>query len=155
MTTKYYVAYGSNLNVSQMNLRCPAATALSPVFIHDWQLVMRGVADIEAKRGGIVPAGLWHITPECEKELDRYEGYPRMYIKRDVVVHLPDRETVVAMAYVMRYGSIIPYSSGSQSYVQTIREGYEHFGLDPHLETLWRAQRMALRVARRSLQKRA
>jgi hypothetical protein len=149
-TTTLYVAYGSNLNLAQMARRCPAAQAIGPVWVRDWRLVMRGVADIEPRIDDVVPAGLWEITPACERALDTYEGYPRLYIKRDVIVHLANGETAVAMAYVMRYGRVLPYAPAHQGYLGTIREGYQDFGLESHLETLWHAQRRALRSQNRS-----
>ena len=36
---RYYIAYGSNLNVRQMRMRCPHATILGTANIKDWVLL--------------------------------------------------------------------------------------------------------------------
>ena len=39
---KYYLAYGSNLNVQQMRYRCPDATIFGTAEIPDYQLLFKG-----------------------------------------------------------------------------------------------------------------
>ena len=39
---KYYLAYGSNLNVTQMEWRCPRAKIAGYGTLQDWQLLFRG-----------------------------------------------------------------------------------------------------------------
>lgn len=42
MTDKrYYIAYGSNLNVPQMRMRCPHATILGTANLKGWELLLR------------------------------------------------------------------------------------------------------------------
>lgn len=38
---RYYIAYGSNLNVRQMRMRCPHATILGTANLKDWELLLR------------------------------------------------------------------------------------------------------------------
>ena len=38
---KYYLAYGSNLNLRQMVLRCPTAKAMGTAVIKDYELLSR------------------------------------------------------------------------------------------------------------------
>ena len=73
-----YGAYGSNLNVAQMELRCPNAKRVGTMRLDDWRLVFRRVADIEPCEGESVELGLWQITEECLEALDRYEGFPSL-----------------------------------------------------------------------------
>ena len=40
--TKYYLAYGSNLNVSQMERRCPAARVAGVAEIKGYELLFKG-----------------------------------------------------------------------------------------------------------------
>ena len=35
---RYYIAYGSNLNVPQMRMRCPHATILGTANLKGWEL---------------------------------------------------------------------------------------------------------------------
>jgi hypothetical protein len=39
---KYYAAYGSNLNVAQMKMRCPGAKIVGTSEIKDYQLLFKG-----------------------------------------------------------------------------------------------------------------
>lgn len=81
MADKLYFAYGSNINLEQMDYRCPDATVVGPVVLENYELLFRrgGFATIAPKEGGRVHGLLWSITPECERSLDLYEGYPRFY----------------------------------------------------------------------------
>ena len=85
-----------------------------------------GVATIERSDGNDLPVLLWEITPEDEKALDRYEGYPYLYRKETILVFFEGR-TLRAMAYVMneRY----PYTVPSRSYESVIAEGYRDMGV--------------------------
>lgn len=87
MAEKLYFAYGSNINLEQMEYRCPAAKAVGPVILENYELLFRGntrgngVATIAPREGSKVHGLLWWITPACEQSLDFYEGYPRLYEK--------------------------------------------------------------------------
>ena len=89
---KKYIAYGSNLNLGQMARRCPTAKVIGKGEIKDHELLFRGhsmsaVATVEPKAGSSVPVLIWEIGPEDERNLDMYEGYPRLYGKVDLEVH--------------------------------------------------------------------
>ena len=118
--TKLYLAYGSNLNLSQMAFRCPDAKQLGSLYIPNWKLVFRGVADIEQSRNSDdrLPVGLWEITKQCEQALDLYEGYPNLYDKINIMG---------MMTYTMNRNNISP---PSRAYFHSILEGYKDFGLD-------------------------
>ena len=121
-----YIAYGSNLNLSQMKHRCPTARVLGASEIQDYELVFRGsrysaVATIEPCDGSRVPVLLWGIQPEDEKSLDRYEGYPNFYEKENMEIVLND-STVSAMVYVMTPGHELGIPS--ERYKSSIEEGY-------------------------------
>ncbi len=125
---KYYLAYGSNLNMRQMRLRCPDAVPISSAVILDYRLLFRrGVATIEPEKGASVPVGIWKITASDEKALDRYEGYPYLYTKKDFPMKLKDRK-ITAMAYIMTPGHPITPPRGG--YLETIEKGYHDFGFD-------------------------
>ena len=127
-----YLAYGSNLNLAQMRLRCPTAKPLGTAVLTDYQLLFRGghgnaVATVEPKKGGQVPVLLWEIEPDDEKSLDIYEGYPYLYRKETVTVAY-DGQEVSAMMYVMNRGR--PLSTPNCYYYSTILEGYKDCGFD-------------------------
>ena len=83
---RYYLAYGSNLNIRQMALRCPTAKAVGTAVIKDYELLFKGsktgaYLTIEPKSGAEVPVAVWSVEPADEKRLDVYEGFPAFYYK--------------------------------------------------------------------------
>lgn len=122
-----YIAYGSNLNLPQMERRCQTATVAGKSEIKGYELLFRGVATVEPKEGGSVPVLLWNIEPRDEAALDRYEGWPHLYRKEMMEVEL-EGEMVSAMVYVMNNGRYL--GMPSQYYYDVIKEGYITAGFD-------------------------
>ncbi|WP_350343234.1 gamma-glutamylcyclotransferase family protein [Proteinivorax tanatarense] len=129
-------AYGSNLNLRQMAMRCPTAKVYGTGVIHDYQLLFKGAPGnayltIEPKKGSKVPVVLWELEPEDENALDRYEGYPSFYGKEMVPVELDSGEIVTTMVYVMtdKIPERIHLSPPSHHYLNIVQEGYKEFGL--------------------------
>ena len=114
-----YVAYGSNLSVEQMAHRCPHAKIVGTAVLKDWRLVFRFHADIEPCKGYEVPVLIWKISKSDEKRLDKYEGFPKYYVKK----YLPE-----GMVYVMADG--YEYASPSEDYLNVLIESYKCFGFD-------------------------
>lgn len=138
MTKRYYIAYGSNLNIEQMRSRCPSATVAGVSAIPDYQLLFKGsqtgaYLTIEPHKGGCVPVAVWKVTPADERSLDRYEGCPRFYYKTEMdlpVFHVDGGSvaSVSAFVYIMQEDRLpgIPM----QYYVDTCLAGYRAFGFD-------------------------
>lgn len=130
---RLYVAYGSNLNIQQMAHRCPTARLYATGVIKDYELQFKGqptsaFATIAKKSGSEVPVAVWEIQRADEYFLDRYEGYPSHYFKKDVPVELNDGREVNAMVYIMnlRMGFGMP----STHYYRTVHQGYLDCKLD-------------------------
>ena len=124
---KFYIAYGSNLNKAQMNRRCPGAVALGTTTLPDFQLEFRrGYLTIEYRKGSTTPVGIWAITEADEERLDRYEGFPGTYYKKQLTVNLYGRK-LEATAYVMH--PIFPKQKPSDIYMETVRRGLLDFGI--------------------------
>ena len=138
MSKKYYIAYGSNLNVNQMHFRCPGARVIGVGTLDGWQLLFKGsktgsYLTIEQNEGFQVPVAVWEITPEDEAALDRYEGYPTFYYKREIPVSFTGIKTGkvrnrTAMVYIMHEDR--PLGMPSRMYVDTCAEGYRYFNFD-------------------------
>jgi len=131
--TKYYIAYGSNLSIDQMARRCPEATAFGTAELDGWQLLFKGPATIKRKKGRTTPVLVWTITESDEKSLDRYEGYPHYYIKRDLEVKVTplsggEPVTVTAMVYIMT--DCRSLHAPTAGYYGVLDEGYQRFGFD-------------------------
>ncbi len=130
MADGLYFAYGSNINLEQMEYRCPDASVVGPVSLENYELLFRrgGFATIAPKEGGKVHGLLWSITPGCERSLDRYEGYPRFYNKRMVSVRDSEGRSLSVMAYVMDERFREPMLP-TTDYYNGILEGYRCSGL--------------------------
>lgn len=134
---RLYLAYGSNLNIQQMRFRCPGAKVIGIAEIRNYELLFKGSRSgsyltIEKKRGGKVPVAVWEVSDDNEKALDRYEGFPTFYYKRNmnVNVRLSDGtfERRAAFVYVMHEDR--PLGVPSQVYIDVCREGYREFGFN-------------------------
>lgn len=144
---KLYLAYGSNLSIDQMRFRCPGARIVGTAEIKNYRLLYKGsksgsYATIEPAKGHKVPVLVWTITPEDEASLDRYEGFPTFYYKKDFMVEItklrirPGEQEVnygkhKAMAYIMDEKR--PFGFPSMSYENVIKEGYKFFGFDEEI----------------------
>lgn len=129
---KLYVAYGSNLNIAQMALRCPTAEIYGTGLLSNWELIYRGsrtgaYATIRRRKNSYVPVAVWNIKDSDEYMLDIYEGYPTFYFKQNVIVELPQFRKK-AMVYIMDTQRLpgIP----SSRYVQIVKQGYVDNNLD-------------------------
>ena len=127
-----YLAYGSNLNLTQMATRCPTARVIGSTVLKDYRLLFRGphagaVATVEPYEGSGVPVLVWELTPADEAALDRYEGWPYLYRKETIKVKL-NGKTVKAMVYIMNDGR--PLGTPSCYYYSVILEGYKSAGFD-------------------------
>ena len=82
MCKRYYLAYGSNLNIPQMRHRCPTAKVIGTAEIKDYELLFKGsktgsYLTIEPKKGAKVPVAVWEVKQRDETSLDVYEGATR------------------------------------------------------------------------------
>jgi gamma-glutamylcyclotransferase (GGCT)/AIG2-like uncharacterized protein YtfP len=127
---KLYFAYGANTSFDNMNRRCPGAKYVCNVTMHNFKLVMRGVADLQPQRNAKVQGAMWLISPENEAALDRFEGFPRSYVKRYVTMRLNGKRYRV-MFYVMRQA--FWQDEPSEAYEAVLRSGYADSGL-PELQ---------------------
>ena len=138
---KYYLAYGSNLNIAQMQHRCPTAKPVGTAVIKDYELLFKGsktgaYLTIEPKRNGIVPVGVWEVTADDESKLDLYEGYPTFYYKKEIrllVEFFDGMGTAEKTAFVYIMHEERPLEVPSRYYIQVCRQGYHDFGFDMKL----------------------
>ncbi len=122
-----YFAYGSNLDETQMHIRCRGARVVDTAVLKDWRLVFRGVADVEPHIGVQVTGVLWSITRDDLRALDRYEGHPYLYTRRTEVVETTEGRRVGAIVYTMVDDS--SQSLPSPRYLDGILEGVRNHGV--------------------------
>ena len=131
--TKLYGAYGSNMNLEQMRHRCPKAKVVGSGTLEGYKLTFRGkykgVANIEPCKDRTVPIVLWEITEDCETALDLYEGFPNLYIKKQVDVMVKGKAKTV-MVYVMTNEYTDMVAAPTEYYFNVIARGYYDNGID-------------------------
>jgi gamma-glutamylcyclotransferase (GGCT)/AIG2-like uncharacterized protein YtfP len=98
-------------------------------YLRGWQLGFATHATIRPHPGRTVAGALWRLTPECEKSLDYFEGYPTYYTKR--ILEQDGQEFMVYLMNNPKSGSTYA------SYVNQLEQGYEDWNLDK--EYLWSA----------------
>ena len=131
---KKYLAYGSNLNLAQMERRCPGSKIIGTGVLKDYRLAFHGSpgnahATVIPCKGRTVPVLIWEVNADDERRLDRYEGYPHYYFKRTLEAVMDDtKRTVKAMAYIMDTNMDVNYPS--YAYIGTIAQGYEDCSFD-------------------------
>ena len=145
MEKRYYLAYGSNLNVRQMMIRCPSARMIGTATIEDYRLMFKGsktgsYLTIEPEEGCSVPVGVWEVSEADELALDRYEGFPTFYYKKELELPITGIRTGKvrrrkAFVYIMHEDRLLGVPSNM--YMRICMEGYFNFGFNP--ETLWDA----------------
>lgn len=129
---KLYIAYGSNMDEGQMAFRCPTAKLLGKSKVEGHQLLFKGsltgaYATIEPKEGSTVQVLIWEIGERDEASLDRYEGFPNFYYKKELEITINGkRET--AMAYIMDERRRLGEPGGY--YYDVLERAYKKFGFD-------------------------
>lgn len=137
-TKKLMLSYGSNMSIEQMRFRCPEAKIVGTAEIEGYRLMYKGsktgaYATVEPEEGQTVPVVVWRISPRDEANLDRYEGFPTFYYKKDLPVEIKSLQGVPlgkkkAMVYIMDERRV--HGMPSPHYEGILREGYERFGFD-------------------------
>ena len=135
--SKYYLAYGSNLSMAQMAGRCPDAVYVGTAEITDYRLLFKGsqtgsYLTVEPKAGKKVPVLVWRISDRDERNLDRYEGCPEFYYKREITVEMKSLTDgmplgkIDALIYIMHEERSL--GCPTLRYYEVCLEGYIRFG---------------------------
>lgn len=133
MFKKYYLAYGSNLNLALLKKRCPSAKPVGIVGLENFRLVYKGSSDgyayltIEPSFNEFVPTCLFEISNRDIKALDNYESYPTLYHKEYVSIDV-NGKTKEALIYIMN--EEFTYHLPSDEYIKICEEGYKYMDFD-------------------------
>ncbi len=128
-----YFAYGSNMDLDQMKIRCPGSSVIGIGQLTHYTMAFTrwsrswksGTADILPERGAIVHGVLFNLTLDGLKKLDKFADYSNSYLRQDVTV-IFGVEVLPAMTYVARrQGVYLP----SKSYLGKMVQG----GIQNHL----------------------
>jgi gamma-glutamylcyclotransferase (GGCT)/AIG2-like uncharacterized protein YtfP len=131
-----YFAYGSNLDERQMLRRCERVQIDSIGVLRNHRLVFAGwssgwdspVATVVPHKGTDVPGVLYQIDRRSLLALDRCEGHPYVYRRRDVLIHIDSLRACRAHVYFLNLS--LPAASPRPRYFLTILRAYREWGFD-------------------------
>lgn len=129
----FYFAYASNLSRQQMQERCPGAKSMFPATLHHYQLAFTGwsrnwhgaTATIRPFRGEKVLGGIYDVSEECLRQLDKCEGPG--YRRLKVIVNNEDGKPVEAVTYIKSERA--EEGKPSPEYLAVIQQGYRDWRL--------------------------
>ena len=129
----YYCAYGSNINWKQSAYRCPHSKVVGVGWLIGFKLRFNVHADIwqTLNKNDVIPVLIWDIAEEDWSNLDRYEGFPKYYIKSTVTVEYKHK-AVSCIVYVMSYSNSIGNELPDEYYYNIIAEGYKQNHIPLH-----------------------
>ena len=81
----YYFAYGTNLNKRIFLRKYKDAKIIKKYTLKNFKVVFRTkyiIPDLQRKINSKVSGLIYKINKDIEKKLDRYEDYPRLYLKK-------------------------------------------------------------------------
>lgn len=132
----YYFAYGSNMCLRQMEERCGKEnfTLIGRAKLQGYRFVYDGysksrngaVANILKDERCNVEGVLYKINLKALDMLDRYEGYPRTYQRKEVLVHRNNGKQYRAWVY---YRTEQQPGRPSTEYRQVVIQGAHENGL--------------------------
>ena len=135
----FCIAYGSNLSEARMRQRCPGAEAFGTSVIVGYRMLFKqsmtgAYATIEQDANSCVPVLIYRMTAADEARLDRFEGYPKYYYKREFFQpvwnlkghRLKKRRTCIA--YIMHEHRLL--GEPSTDYFRLLDDGYDRWGFD-------------------------
>ena len=131
----YYFAYASNLSRKQMSERCPDAQPKFVATLPNYKLIFAGwsrkwhggVASIKPFRGERVIGAIYELSERGLRQLDKYEGYPDIYTRVNVIVTDGFGNRMEAVTYVKVEQS--EETQPSKEYLAIIQQGYRDWGI--------------------------
>jgi gamma-glutamylcyclotransferase (GGCT)/AIG2-like uncharacterized protein YtfP len=96
-----YFAYGSNLDRQRLGERCPGAQCLGPALCPNATVQFRKYITLIPHISRSVPGLVYALTPDDLSALDRFEGYPDLYMRYRVVLS----NDLPVFTYIMREGA--------------------------------------------------
>lgn len=126
-------AYGSNLDVMQMQRRCGVLDVDGLALLPDYRLEFGGhsarwngaVATVRPDDGSVVPGVLYRLDKHAIASLDRCEGVPFIYERVAIRVFASTRRWRAVQTYMLRSESV---GSPAPEYLEVIRRGYRVWG---------------------------
>ena len=109
-----------------MKRRCKDSLFLKKINLKNFRLTFRSkyrAADIEFKKGSLVPGGLYEISKNDEKKLDIYEDFPSLY-KKFYFTYYGKK----IMTYTMNKKTRFMFPT--ERYLNVVKKGYKDCNLN-------------------------
>lgn len=98
----YYFAYGSNMQIQQMNIRCPdnRRVGFATLPKYKWIINGRGYANVIRCKNSIVEGTLFKVSNMDVQFLDMYEGVESGAYRRVIIPVLSNNTFIKAIVYI-------------------------------------------------------
>jgi hypothetical protein len=135
-----YFAYGSNLDVAQMEQRCHSPALMRIAYLPHHRFVFAGtspnrenmgVGSLRAAANQQLAGVIWSITDADLKELDAREGFPSRYQREHLTV--VDLQGLRHQAFVYFKSKDVPLNPPCQAYLLQVLQAYEYHGFDSEI----------------------
>ena len=116
----YYFAYGTNLNRKIFLKKFKDAKIKKKYYLKNFKVVFRTnyrVPDLQRDKNSKTPGLIYEINNDIVKKLDKYEDFPKLYIKKHFKYY---RKKI--MYYCLKKKFPIKYPSGY--YFKIMKNGY-------------------------------
>lgn len=124
----YVLGYGALTDPVTMLARCPSAVYKGIGILDDHELYIDRCSSVRTTVGAITKGVVWKISNQDMIELDKYEGYPYLYERKEVDVSI-DNRLVKVWVYYYAIDFKDAAQPASDDYYKTCKQGYRVFGL--------------------------
>lgn len=136
----FYFAYGSNIDMDQMDRRCPDCNLIETAKLEGYRFDIDavGFATIVRDESQVVYGVLWEISDNDLYRLDRYEGVATgCYQHESIDVELTNGDKQTALVYISnRQLWFFPFGPGSDYIDNIYRWGQIHGFPEEYLDVL-------------------
>ena len=139
----YVLGYGALTDPITMRSRCPSAVYKGTGTLDDYELYIDRCSSIRPTMGSKTMGVVWEISDLDMIELDKYEGYPYLYQRKEVDVNI-DNRLVKVWVYYYAIDFKDMGEPASNKYYKTCKKGYKVFGLP--FDTQFKAAQKKCRV---------
>lgn len=137
----HYFAYGSNMDIGQMQSRCPGAQLLGAAELaeHRFGINARGYATVIPHAGQTVHGLVWAISESHRIRLDGFESVPHHYVRQTLAICTADGQLRDMLIYVAVNASP---GAPQPGYLEKILAAAKHHRLpEPYVQSLAAWQR--------------
>lgn len=130
-----YFAYNEHLDKKLMREVCPKSVSKQTASLNHYRLFFTGwarkwrggTASIKGTRGSCVMGGLYEVSENCQRRLDKEMGYPALYERINVNITLDNGEQAEAFTYISKRQT--DETKPSADYAALLKRAYIDWGI--------------------------